>query len=49
MLNELLRHIKCERLEAERAKAARFTVSSCERHGGLGTHEAQRKSLRVDC
>jgi outer membrane protein OmpA-like peptidoglycan-associated protein len=49
MLNELLRHIKCERLEAERAKAARPTVSSCEQHGGEGMHGGQRKSLRVEC
>jgi len=49
MLHELLRHIKCERLEAERAKAARLTVSSCAQPGGLGTHEAQRKPLRGDC
>src|SRR5882724_126591 len=48
MLNEWLRHIKCQRLEAERANACGLAQSSREANGGVRTHASLRKARQLD-
>jgi outer membrane protein OmpA-like peptidoglycan-associated protein len=48
MLNELLRHIKCNRLEAERANARGLAQSSREANGGVRAHASLRKARQLD-
>src|SRR4051812_18185709 len=48
MLNELLRYIKCKRLEAERAKAGGLPASTCGQNGGARRQESLRKAPQLN-
>src|SRR4051812_31869648 len=48
MLNELLRHIRCKRLEAERANACGTAASRRGQNRGMRAHEFLRKASQLD-